>query len=134
MLRNTSRWSEVRRKFLPTERELNVIDVTDKDIMLEIASRNKAHLAKGTFEGKVRFVIQGVFKFGMGNRISQAEVNADGQLCETQQINRETYPRVAALPTCNAIIVKILDTGDEIAQNCRSPLSTQMVRVRCTGP
>lgn len=72
------------------------------------ASRNRAHVTKGRFRGKVRVIIVGVLTVTMGKLIRNVEFNLVGKLCEIQQRNTGIYQNVHALLACNAFTAKNL--------------------------
>jgi hypothetical protein len=65
-------------------KELNAIDVANRDITPEIAGRNRARVTGRGLQGEGR-VIVGVLTVAMGNLVRQAGVNLVGKLRETRQ-------------------------------------------------
>jgi len=70
MLSNTNRWLEVRGRCFPTGRKWNVIGVTNRDIMPEIANNSRAHVTEGRSKGIV--ITMGVVTVAKGNLIGYA--------------------------------------------------------------
>jgi len=89
-------------------------------LRMVFAGRNRAHVTKGRFRGKVRVIIVGVLTVAMGKLISNAEFILVGKLREIWQRNTGIYQSVHAMLACNAFTAKNLSTGDKIVLNSQT--------------
>jgi hypothetical protein len=112
MPRNTSRWSVIRERCLPTGTKLYAIDVINRHVMLEIAGRNRARITGRRVEGRVRVIMVGILKVARGKVLRQVEVNVAGKLRGTRQGHVSTRRRVLTILACSVFIARSLDTGN----------------------